>query len=331
MFARSRVLLVFLLMCCMSGLSLAGKSTPKPKSKSGSKQKYKDDACTSVVLEQGWFRAEECFADILDFASGWQGQRDLHCVDLFSASEAMKKVWLHNNFRAESCDIKFGGPLEDITLRAGFMNILSMCLRVEADGLIFSGPPCSMFIFMSCSVHLRHIFGPEGNKHNFKTRLANRIVTNFVYCMKAVLAVRRCWVIIEQPGGSVMYDLPVFQALIAAFGLITVSTYMCHFGHQMQKFTCLLGTLPNLPEIERHVTAKDKKKLANKAAKRKAAAKAKGKAVPVYYTTKSAAGKLQVTGGKDLPKSAEYTKRFCIEVFNLWLACYRNAASASSK
>jgi hypothetical protein len=43
------------------------------------------------------------------------------------------------------------------------------------------------------------------------------------------MTVRSPLILIEQPGSSMMYDLSVIKALISAFGLILVKTYMGFF------------------------------------------------------------------------------------------------------
>lgn len=47
-------------------------------------------------------------------------------------------------------------------------------------GLIAAGPPCSLFVWLCCSVHLRHVLGPRGNEENAKVKLANYISENLV-------------------------------------------------------------------------------------------------------------------------------------------------------
>jgi hypothetical protein len=46
----------------------------------------------------------------------------------------------------------------------GFYRLLVMGLRTVQNGAIILGPPCSLYVFMSSSVHLRHIFGELGVK-----------------------------------------------------------------------------------------------------------------------------------------------------------------------
>lgn len=51
-------------------------------------------------------------------------------------------------------------------------------------GLLAAGPPCSLFVWLCCSVHqrFRNGFGCRGNEQNLKTKLANFISENLVAC-----------------------------------------------------------------------------------------------------------------------------------------------------
>ena len=52
--------------------------------------------------------------------------------------------------------------------------------RLVPRALLVGGPPCSLFIGASSSVHLRHIWTPWGDRTNKKVRLSNLIWANFV-------------------------------------------------------------------------------------------------------------------------------------------------------
>ena len=52
--------------------------------------------------------------------------------------------------------------------------------RLQDDGLLMCGPPCSMFGPASSSIHRRSVDMPEGDLSRWKVRLSNRIWGNFV-------------------------------------------------------------------------------------------------------------------------------------------------------
>ena len=94
--------------------------------------------------------------------------------------------------------------------------------------------------------------------------------------------------------------------LTAAMQLQRICTHMYFFGHDLQKTTHLLGNMPGLENLQRTMTAADKKRLAAKNDKRKNKR--------IYYTIKNK----KVSGGKDLHKTSVYTRRFADALFAQW-------------
>ena len=50
-----------------------------------------------------------------------------------------------------------GGAAHDVTAEAGFFVLLDLALRLVTRGLIVAGPPCSLFVSLSSSVHRRGV------------------------------------------------------------------------------------------------------------------------------------------------------------------------------
>ena len=148
--------------------------------------------------------------------------RDLHCLDLFSVSQNINKAFLKYEYKAEAYDIKLRGPEHDITPYMGFMNLLVLACRVRPRGLVAGGPPCSLFIFLSSSVHQRSQENLLGNQQNSKVRLANQIVRNTAYIIDFLLS-RDVWCVLEQPAGSLMFKLDFMKAFIGKHCLTKVA------------------------------------------------------------------------------------------------------------
>lgn len=106
------------------------------------------------------------------------GPCDLSCLDLFSASAKLAKSFRAASYRSANYDIQTGGWEADISTRTGFSRLLCLGLRLLGASLIMCGPPCSMFIWMSCSQHKRHIYGARGFPGDKMTQLANCIADN---------------------------------------------------------------------------------------------------------------------------------------------------------
>jgi len=92
-------------------------------------------------------------------------------------SQAFKKC----GHRSVPYDLLTGGHAEDLASKEGFHTLLLKALRLLPLALVVGGPPCSMFVFLSSSQHLRHRFPPYGNFLDEKTQLANCLVENTVF------------------------------------------------------------------------------------------------------------------------------------------------------
>lgn len=106
------------------------------------------DASTTVD-EKLWFSASKNWGAVSDFCRKWNGVRQYHCLDTFSASKRIAHTFEQHNFCAVSYDIK-GNALHDITSRGGFMELLDLGLRFLDSGVMY----CKGFIFLICCLLL---------------------------------------------------------------------------------------------------------------------------------------------------------------------------------
>lgn len=71
------------------------------------------------------------------------------------------------------------------------VSLIAWNLRLITGALILGGPPCSMFVGASASVHMRYDFDVLGNTYNQKVRLSNLIWANCVLslhlCLRGLL------------------------------------------------------------------------------------------------------------------------------------------------
>ena len=56
--------------------------------------------------------------------------------------------------------------------------------------LLFAGPPCSYFVFMSSSIHKRSRLGPRGDESHCGVRLGNLLTENLAVAVRALLQIR---------------------------------------------------------------------------------------------------------------------------------------------
>lgn len=275
----------------------------------------RDDTTTSVDPDH-WYRAADHWEEILEFAQSFQGPCDLHCVDVFSASQAIAKAFKRRFYRACSWDIKLSTHM-DIVTESGCYDLLGLCLRLLPYGLLAAGPPCSLFVWLSCSVHRRHVVGPAGDESLVKVRLSNYITENLAVIIRALMRVKFVQVVIEQPESSTMFSLPMWVTVNRELCFENVGTYMGCFGHFMVKPTTLIGSLTYLSWLGRSLNKKKealRKKVATNLAKME---KKMGRKLSLVNKQ----GK-SVCGGKDLALSAAYTSQFAAAIFAAWFRAW---------
>ncbi|CAK0840887.1 unnamed protein product [Prorocentrum cordatum] len=227
-------------------------------------------------------------------------------VDAFGASKTIQKTWKKRGETGIAYDIKCN-PAHDIVSRDGFFVLLMYCLMVPVGGLIVGGPPCSLFTFLSSSVHMRADGYEYGDESNYNVRLANRIALNFMFILKLMhMWNRKVYWVIEQPKSSWMMKLPEAQELMDITKAERVFTYMGAFGHVLLKASHLFGNLPTLSRMARekpidHEKHDDPDRM---------------------QMWEDSDGIKRVTGGKNLPQTAEYTPLFCSALYSTWLRSY---------
>lgn len=79
--------------------------------------------------------------------------------------------------RALAYDIKLSTS-HDLTSREGFYKLLDMGMSLVVGAVVLGGPPCSLMVGASASVHMRRTWRLLGNQANAKVRLSNAIWMN---------------------------------------------------------------------------------------------------------------------------------------------------------
>lgn len=278
---------------------------------------------TASLPESSWFVADDFENELLERARSFTGSRTLHCLDLFGFSGKVSQIWSKQGYESERYDILRGGRSEDILGKRGFLNLMRKGLSLLPAGVIIGGPPCCMFIFLSCSVHQRHAFGPQGNTGVFKVRMANLIVRNLCTFLRILRILGRdFYVVLEQPTSSWMFKLSWVLALEALLGSICVTTWQGCFGHDLPKPTHLWGTLPNLGAMTRKMTRAKRSQIQQRLTRRNA----RRVRPRFYYFKKFPQGGHTggVSGTEDLGKTADYTAEFCRSLLRIWIVAFNH-------
>ncbi|CAE7351620.1 RHM1 [Symbiodinium natans] len=134
-------------------------------------------------------------------------------------------------------------------------------MRLRNHGVVIGGPPCSLNIWLSSSVHRRSLSHPEGDTRNYKVRLSNLIAANTACWLTLLRDMGKVfyWAL-EQPSPSWLWRLECMIGLTAAFGAARICTWMAFFGHDMLKPSTLMGTLPGLAGMRRVMRKADRGK-----------------------------------------------------------------------
>ena len=109
-------------------------------------------------------------------------------------------------------------PIPVLNSRLGLLLAIQQLMRVKPAGLLYSGLPCNSFVWISRAATGRSYESPKGNPYSNAACKGNTLCTRFV--LLALLGlIRRVWWLVEQPGSSLAYLLPVVQWLMRANGV----------------------------------------------------------------------------------------------------------------
>ena len=161
--------------------------------------------------------------------------------------------------------------------------------------------------------------------------MSNLVAENTAILIGLALKFRpKIWVVLEQPKGSQMWKLPLFQSLIAQCGLFFVLTYLGLWGMDILKGCHLCTNLGQVKYLARKATRDVKGQFQERVDKKIERLRMIGKAPKVYYTTgiSKKTGKKTFTGGKHLQDTALYPIRFCNALFQCWLRAHRQAIAS---
>jgi len=265
------------------------------------------DDVQTLCEERTWFVAENHRRQIRTFLRGPGNSEKYGIIDLFGASAQMSKMWRKAGWDAFAFDIK-SNPDHDMTSAKGFWTLCAAAKKLKKKGLIFGGPPCSLYVWISKSIHKRSQENKfVGDTSRLKVRMSNRIVANMVVFLEELSAVKEFFSITEQPSSSEMFKMKNTSAMVRKLKMESVWTWMGLFGHELPKATVLTGNLPSLPSLKRKMTREWRKEFQKR--------RSKGKLSKFY--TRHGDGK--VTGRKNLQSTAAYTGPFCRAVYRAWL------------
>lgn len=227
--------------------------------------------------------------------------RNIHLLDVCAGKARISRWAMLHGLTAAAVDFEYGDHM-DINSDIGLALLIILALRVVLGGLIFMGPQCSSWIWMSRSISKRSASDTTGDTSRQFVADGNRLNSRCgVVCAIAhMMGVR--WVI-EQPGSSLFFESPPMAATIQHCAAQSVKFPMSDYGHACLKPTILVGTVTWLPQFAH----KDKPKAKQKA-------KAKPKAKSTLVTRWQQGGTTKVRGNRILKESQVYPVKFGLAV-----------------
>lgn len=114
---------------------------------SGDATRVGEDTATGLP-EDKWFYASDHLEELQSFVAAWRGARDLDCLDVFSVSGSIARMWSKHGLKSEQYDIQLDHRGHDVVGKRGFLHLLRLGLRCREGALVMGGPPCSLNIFL---------------------------------------------------------------------------------------------------------------------------------------------------------------------------------------
>ncbi len=209
-------------------------------------------------------------------------------------------------------DIKRDRLLQDITSAPGFITALILVFRLalttaggslEAAGaLMWLRTQCSSWVWLSRSKTGRSRRNAGGDRRRASVLQANCMVSRTCLLMALATAFRVIFGL-EQPDSSVMVYFDVLRwirFILNRFfdGMYSCQTYMSYFNHPCLKGSQLHGSHPMILGLSRNHPG----------------ATAAAKLQKVVSKKRDSAGNTEVTGGKDVQSTQEYTPEYSVHL-----------------
>ena len=180
--------------------------------------------------------------------------RHLDMVELFCGEGQLSTAFKEKGFRTRQLD-RERSPSQDLGNMTGLRNAIQAIMAMKVGALLWLGPPCKNWVFLSTPQHKRKRSNAFlGEQPNSKTSEANSLV--YVVAALVRLAVARgVHYILEQPIDSRMLHTACMSKAMKLTQAQTIVTYLAAF---CTDFPCckglhLCGTAPILKALRRNL------------------------------------------------------------------------------
>ena len=176
----------------------------------------------------------------------------LGALDVYAGAGNMSRSMNAHGTRCEMYDKVYSDVGQNVLCVEGLAQLIALACRVTTKGVVWIGPECSTWVWLSRGHTKRSKSNIEGDTSRSDVTDANHIATITAGLVQLCHA-RRVWYVIEQPLSSLLYHHPGLAAAIKRSGGRRYSVELGRAGATSPKPLVLVGTAPWLPAIERSV------------------------------------------------------------------------------
>lgn len=158
--------------------------------------------------------------------------RDLDAVEAFSGAGHLAAALARAGLRVETFD-KVDDCRQNVLTFSGMLYLFALVARIREGGLLWLGPPCSMWVWMSASVHRRNADNSfYGDMSNASVREGNSIAVIVATTIRVAFA-RHVQIFYEQPKSSVQPCLPPMKVALGLCRMKKVITWLGAFSESL--------------------------------------------------------------------------------------------------
>lgn len=130
-------------------------------------------------------------------------KRDLDMVELFAGEGELSQAFRRSGLQSQEYDINKCTMSMDMRSTAGLLKAVQLTLRLRIGGLLWSGTPCSTWIFLARGSTGRSQGNPLGRTEVKCVSDANIVVARVSLLIMLAVARGASWAV-EQPSSSLM-------------------------------------------------------------------------------------------------------------------------------
>lgn len=178
--------------------------------------------------------------------------RDLDAAEIFAGCCSIHKGFITEGFQSRPFDVCLD-PTQDICSVLGFVTAVELLLRVKRGGLAWFAPQCSLWVWISSSVHKRsstnNFYGDSNHAGTKQASMMGHLVAGLVRLCHS----RGVFFILEQPRNSRLIKFPPIRKALKMTGAKVIVTWLKAFDDDfpIAKPIELHGTARFMPMLKR--------------------------------------------------------------------------------